>query len=204
MNLLRGWMVLAAALAAAGCSDSTGGPATRTDAELTFTRPAATAAPLSTDSVSMWAVVGQDREMHLYYLPRPGESSGQLCLRFRVRARSLFQRPDGTGFGANDSIQITLRVLDLEKQLFDFQPAGLRFNASEPADLQIRLVERDHDFNGDGVETEADTTIQTQQLSVWRREDAGRPWVKQSSASSLELDEIETDIFGFTHYVVAF
>jgi len=187
-----------------GCGDSTGTPPTKTDEQLNFTRPAPGAPALVTDSIGFWAHVGQDHEEHIYYLPRPEETSGKLCLRFRVRSGSLWRKPDGTPFAATDSIFISIKVIDLAKQIFDMQPSGLRFHPDDPADLQIKYAERDHDFNDDGVINAADSTIESTELSVWRRELSGQPWVKQPSGVTVEFDEIETDILGFTHYVIAF
>ena len=44
--------------------------------------------------------------------PRAGRTDSTEYLRFRVRNRSLLRRPDGTSFGPNDSLLITLRVTD--------------------------------------------------------------------------------------------
>jgi hypothetical protein len=204
MTKTRSLLPFALLALALGCGDSTGTPPTRTDGDLTFTRAAADAPALATDSLGFWAHVGTDYEKHIYYLPRANETQGDLCLRFRVRARSLARYPDGRAFAASDSVFISIKVVDIGKQIFDFQPAGLRFSASEPADLQLKYIDRDHDFNDDGVVDATDQQIESAQLSIWRQELSGQPWVKQSSSVTTEFDEIETDIFGFTHYVIAF
>lgn len=204
MNKLGQTMVALTLVLPLGCGDGTGTPPMRTDEQLTFTRPAPGAPALATDSIGFWAFVGTRHEEHIYYLPRPGEMNGELCLRFRVRDNSLWRKPDGTPFNAVDSIFISIKVIDLSRQIFEMQPSGLRFNPNEPADLQVKYVERDHDFDDDGAVDADDLHIETTQLSMWRRELAGQPWVKQASGVSPDFDEIETDIFGFTHYVVAF
>jgi hypothetical protein len=57
-------------------------------------------------------VRGEDSKVFMYYAPRPGDDDSTEFLRFRVRDRSLFERPDGSPIAVGDSILITIVVVD--------------------------------------------------------------------------------------------
>jgi hypothetical protein len=170
---------------------------------LTFVPLGRNTPALRDTSASFWAKVGDEREVRLYYLPRAGQSDSTEYLRFRVRDESLLRRPDGTSFGPNDSLLITVRVVDLASLTVEFSPAGLRFDPDEPAELKLSFGEKDGDLNDDGRTDAADDAVLAR-LGLWRREAASLPWVKLSSRIKVETDEIEADITGFTSYAIAY
>jgi hypothetical protein len=170
---------------------------------LTFVPLGRNTPALRDTSASFWARVGDDREVRLYYLPRAGQSDSTEYLRFRVRDESLLRRPDGTSFGPNDSLLITVRGVDLASLTVEFSPAGLRFDPDEPAELKLSFGEKDGDLNDDGRTDAADDAVLAR-LGLWRREAASLPWVKLSSRIKVETDEIEADITGFTSYAIAY
>ena len=199
-------LVISAALSLgfAACRDGTApGAVSRTADQLHFIRPAPTAASLPDTAVSFWAKRGEDRELRLYYNSQSGSGGGEEFLRFTVPAAALAQRPDGSTIAVGDSVLISVRVIDPSRLIVDFQPSGLKFAAGSPARLRFELAETDSDLNGDGVINSQDDSLKTQ-LSFWRQEAPGQPWLKVVSAVFTDLDEVEADVLGFTGYALAY
>ena len=192
-------LAIASSLGIASCQDSTAPvPVSRAADQLHFIRPAPTAAALPDTAVSFWAKRGEDRELRLYY-----NGTGEEFLRFTVPAAALAQRPDGSTIAVGDSVLISVRVVDPSRLIVDFQPSGLRFSVGSPARLRFELAETDSDLNGDGVVDSVDDSLKTQ-LSFWRQEAPGQPWLQVASAVFTDLDEVEADVFGFTGYALAY
>lgn len=184
---------------AAGCGGSSTGPGTviKPGSDLHFLRLSASAPPLQSTVVSFYALKGSDREVRVKF------ANGEDYLRFRVFAGSLLTRPDGRAFATGDSILITITITDPTKLVADFQPAGLKFDPTNPARLQFEFGECDKDLNGDGVVNAADTTL-IPTISTWRQETAGAEWFKVSSTVELEINEVQANIVGFTGYALAY
>lgn len=197
-------LAIGASLGSAGCRDGTApAPVSRTADQLHFVRPAPNAPALPDTAVSFWAKRGEDRELRLYYNAQSGSGTGAEFLRFTVPAAALAQRPDGSAITVGDSVLISVRVIDPSRLIVDFQPSGLRFSAGSPARLRFDLGETDSDLNGDGVVNTQDDSLETQ-LSFWRQEVPGQPWLKVASAVFTDLHEVEANILGFTGYALAF
>jgi len=194
--------VLLFAAALVSCGESTSPEGKQTD-ELRFLRLDPTAPPLVTQRDSFYAKVGEDRELRMYFRPRPLENDSTEFLRFRVDAGALSRRPDGSSFAVNDSILITITMIDLSRLILDFQPSGLRFNPQRPAQLKIRYENADHDFDEDGDEDDGDLRLEGT-FNIWRRENATQPWFPLGSIRHLEIDEVEADILGFTNHALAY
>jgi hypothetical protein len=192
--------VLAALLAAAlsgGCDRTpTGVPGER----LVFIRTAADAPALEAGEVSFWAVKGESREVEIRYVPLPGASTGERCLRFRVHGDALLRRPDGSAIRTGDSVRITIRVVDYYQFHFEFSPAGLRFDPRRPAELRVSYKFADRDFNGDGVVDGRDEDFE---FGFWRQESPGLPWTRTGSVRVHDLEEVRADLNGFTRYALA-
>ena len=190
------------ALAAACSSDGTGpGSITKPTDSLHFLAPRAGAPPLVATTASFWAKKGENRELRLYYHAAAGAQDSVEFLRFRVDDRSLDRRPDGSAIATGDSVLITVNVSDLSNLIVDFQPAGLKFSADRPARLTLKFAEADDDLadDDDGVDPAV-----LPQLSIWRRETPGDPWVRQASTTNTTEQEVETNVFGFTNYAIAY
>lgn len=194
-------LLLAFALAACG-----GDPArpddTRPTSALNFLEPTA-GAVLRTEA-SFWAVRGQERELRLYFAPRSSGLDSAEFLRLKVGDRSLLARPNGTPFAIGDSVLISVRVIEASRLILEFEPSGLRFDPAEPAELRLSLEEVDHDVDDDGDIDARDMSLLRQDVSLWRQEAAGRPWVRIGTAYFESFDEFESDISGFTNYALAF
>ena len=174
------------------------------EASLQFLKPA-TGTSLRTDSVSFWAVKGQDREVAMYYRPNAGSSDSVRFLRFRVRNESLLTRPDGSAFANGDSVRITIRIKDFSKLITEFLPSGLKFSGLRPAELRLDFKNCDQDFNRDGVVNQTDANI-VPTFAIWKQEAVGQPWFKLTSnvEQSGNLSEVKADVVSFTNHAVAY
>jgi hypothetical protein len=201
MNRPRRLTTLAAALVLAACSDDPTG--TEDNSNLTFLQPEPTAPQLGLQTVTFNAIQGQDTEVILWYRKRPGSTDSSKVLRLRIDDDAQIVRPNGTPLSPGQSVSITITIVDPIRLIAEFQPAGLQFQGNEVADLTMWYLERDHDFNDDGVINATDTSIE-QTLAIFRRESRTAPWVRLTGDISIEADEIEAEISGFTNYVIAY
>lgn len=190
--------------AVAACSD-TGGPdngGVRPPEALRIIRLPATAPPIWNPVDSFYAKRGEDRELRIYFQDDVG-GSGEEYLRFRVDAGSLLRRPDGTLFQVGDSVLITVRVVDPAQIYFEFEPNGLTFSPSDPAELRIEYAETGGDLDDDG-DTDPDDDAIEQEIDLWRQEGPGQDFLKIGAVKIEELDELEAEVLGFTRYAIAY
>ena len=199
-RLFFGSVVLAIALA---CSDSIGPRwAPRPASQLHIVVQAVAAPPLLTDSVSFYALLGQDREVRMYYQGAAPGVAGDEFLRFKVPGDGLLLRPDGTAFQPGDSVRIVLKVLDPKKFLLDFQPTGLQFSPDHPAELTFQYAHSDHDYNGDGTVDSADARIEAE-LDIWQRHPPDTLWYRLGAANYELYQELDVKVQHFTDHAIA-
>src|SRR6266850_2261911 len=138
----RLFLGLVALAIGAACSNSSGPnpPPPVPNSQLHIVLQDTAAPPLLADSASFYAVVGQDRELRMYYQGALPSDTGDEFLRFKVPGDGLLRRPDGSLFQPGDSILIIVNVVDATKFLFDFQPTGLRFSPDHPAELTFEYL----------------------------------------------------------------
>ena len=171
------------------------------EAELTFLR-FAPEARLDTTEGSFWAVKGEGRELRLRYAPAEPGNEGEEFLEFEVPGNALLSRPDGTLFQEGDSVRITVRVIDAERFIFEFEPAGLRFDPDHPAELEFEYGRADPYLNGDGVVDDGDQRL-LERVGVWRREMEGGLWFRMATVRLDDLEEVEAEVFGFSVFCIA-
>lgn len=194
-----GGLLLAALLLA--CSD-VNGPTDdiREEAELNFLRFAASSPPLVTLDTTFWAVRGEDRRLRLFFEPTvPGED-GEEFLDLKISGDATLILSDGTPVADSVLIRVTA---DPKRLLIQLTPSGLQFGTENPAELRVEYAEADDDLNGDGVVDEKDDTIKDVELSLWRQEQPGAPWVKIGSLHVKDLERFEANLSGFSGYAVA-
>lgn len=192
------WCVLVmAALAFGGCTDlfSPAAEDVIPSDQLQIVQVATDAPQLTHTDVSVVAVKGQATELQMTYDVYEG-GNGK-CLRFIIPAESLMTYPDGRPIKTGDTVTINIRVLNTSQFLFEFDPAGIKFNPAAPARLEIRYAWAD--VNGDGVANEADGG----RLALYRQERPGQVWEKIPSTQNRELQEIHATITSFTRYALA-
>ena len=206
MHTARGFrcLLLAALLGAVGsCSDGSGpNDGTKPPSELNVIHVAPTSTPLFNPSETFYAKRGEDREVRIFFQDGVG-GQGEEYLRLRVRAQSLLALPDGTPVQEGDSVQIGVRVVDPAQMLFELTPSGLRFNPLEPAELKIHYDHANGDLNDDGSVDGVDVSLEST-LSIWRQEQPGDPFVRLTSVLSVEIDEAQAELTGFSRYALAY
>ena len=204
---LRRLLVLPLALTLA-CSDS-GGPGDDDDdlrppSELTILRLSGQSPPLFNPVASFWAVRGENRQVEISFEDdeNPG-LPGEEYLELEVDAEALLAYPDGTPFVEDDSVLITVRVVDPDRLLFEFEPAGLTFNPARPAELKIHYNHADDDLDEDGDVDLDDETLELS-IGIWRQENDGDPFQRLGSLLIEDLEEIDAELEGFSRYALAY
>jgi hypothetical protein len=199
--LVRTCLTATLALVVLSCNDTTS-PDTgvRPASELTFLRPAPGAPQFADTTVRFYAKRGADREVRIRYAV-----AGDLeeFVRFRVRPEALEAYPDGRPIAVGDSVLITLRIVDFARLIVEFEPTGLRFSQSRPAELKFKYNHTSPDLDGDG-DVDADDARAETHLAIWRQEAPGQPWVRLSSSIEIEIDEIEAELTSFSGYALAY
>jgi hypothetical protein len=196
-------LLLVVLAGAAACSDS-GEPNvdTKPPSELSVVHVAPSSTPLFNASATFYAKRGEDREVRIFFQDDSG-GEGEEYLRLRVDAGSLLALPDGTPILPGDSVQIHVTVVDPTEMLFDLQPTGLKFSPAAPARLKIHYDHADGDLNDDGVADGLDTSIEST-LAIWRQESLTDPFVRLTSVLTIETDEAEAELTGFSRYALAY
>ena len=204
---LRRLLALPLALTLA-CSDS-GGPGDDDDSvkppsELTVLRLSEESPPLFDPVVSFWAVRGEDREVEISFVDDEDPNQpGEEYLELEVDADALQALPDGTPIAEGDSVLITVRVVDPTRLLFEFQPAGLTFNPTRPAELKIHYSHADDDLDEDGDVDLDDESLELT-IAIWRQENTGDPFERLGSLLIDDLEEIDAELEGFSRYALAY
>ena len=200
MPINRYLLLLALVPLLAACDNpNRGGDDVVDEDDLVFIQAAANAPPLETTDTTFWAVKGRDTELRIDYKVS-GSADGPECLRFRLRDDALLRRPDGSLIREGDSVQIRIRLADARTFNFEFSPAGLRFNRSEPAELRVNYAFADPDFDGDG---DVDGQDEDFEFGWWRQEAPGQKWERIGSARVHDLTEVRAELDGFTRYALA-
>ena len=201
---IRRLLLAVLAGAAAACSDSgaPNGDNSKPPSELNVIHVAPSSTPLFNPSASFYAKRGEDRELQIFFQDGSG-GEGEEYLRLGVDAGSLLATPDGTPILPGDSVLIHVSVVDPAVMLFDLQPTGLKFNPATPARLKIHYDHADGDLNHDGVADGRDTSIEGT-LAIWRQETLADPFVRLTSVLTIETDEADAELTGFSRYALAY
>lgn len=208
-TLLERWAVFAFALAVmttAACSedDPTGvsdRPDTLPESQLTFLRQGVQAPPLVTYDTTVVATAGQTLDLEIRYAPLPGEDSGEKFLEFELDDESLLRYPPNhptrpaQAFQPGDTVWIRV-VVDPELLIATLEPSGLAFNPVEPAELEIRYLNADDDYDDDG---DPDPELEDD-IDLWRQESPGDEWQRTGDLKDLEADRIRALLNGFSRY----
>ncbi len=156
---------------------------------------------------SFWAIRGKKSVGLLYRVDStsdgPENGHGREVLRLTVDKKSLLARPDGTPFVDGDSVLITLRVVDASRLLFEFEPAGLTFSASDPAELRVKYDVADGDLDHNGHHDAADDSLEDH-LAIWRQGKTNDPFTRLASFVTHSDQEVRADLPGFSRYAVSY
>jgi len=222
MSVRRALILLALALAA-GCSDDrpTGVPPTPTPHLVRWagTLPPQFVAPLPlgtqnahdglhaylTDGLSLdrntvtfWAVRGQQRSVQINYLSATGGTSAPFL---KLTLSDPIFVPGRGSLAVGDSVQITVTI-DLSEIAVSLEPTGLQFG--NPGQLKISYGGADGDLNGDGVVNATDAQIETKLLGMWYREGSNSSWEQIPASHTLADKSFTCALQHFSQYAVSF
>lgn len=183
----------------------------RAPSDVNVIRLDSSAPALESDSVSFYAIEGQNSSAELYF-----DSAGtriDRLLRFEVDKSSLDRLPSGQKIHHGDSVLITIRVTDRGSLQFGFSPSGLVFKRSDPPILTIgyrraltavtapAAIFRDQgNRSGGGGSRHGEEST----LAIWLQENPSSPFVRLESDVDTQAQEIEAEIPGFSRYAVAY
>jgi hypothetical protein len=212
MRFRRYVMPLTFVLVAAGCTDQTGPSPTTVPAPLAALVPppppgthilqqSPTAPRLQTYQVSFWARRGTQTTVFVNYRRRPGQWFPDPFLRFRIPINGLVSGAGSVPLDRGDSVRITLTI-DTVSFNVDFQPSGVLFSTSSPAQLAIWYQDASPDLNGDGVVDSTDQALKDQ-LAIWYRSSKGTAWRQVWSKNDPSQEVVTAAIYHFSQYAVA-
>jgi hypothetical protein len=200
--------MLGAAIAIAGCSDSTGegggGNGPPTALLLSATAPDLCGG----DSTGAWFKkdpAGQDSAIALVF-PEDGvncQGSTEDFIRLELKNISLQRYPDGNLIANGDSVFISLKWVGNDSILFELKPSGLQFDEDNPAKLKIAYDEASDDLDHDNDVDAEDEDIE-HRLDIWRQARPDTAWVKIGTGKIEDSNEIEAKLFGFSRFMIAY
>jgi hypothetical protein len=197
---VRSLTTLTALAALAGCQELSGPDEEGVDdSELTFVRVAPNAPPLEGDSVTFWAVRGETRVGEMRYVTP--QYVGK-CLLLRVPAQALLRYPNGDPVLQGDSVRIVIRIAEAARFQFSFEPSGLIFDPDHPAELEVRYLWADPDYNGDGQVDDRDER-DAERIRFWHRVMPGAKWHEIPTSHLRDAVEARADVLGFSQYALA-
>jgi hypothetical protein len=211
MPLRRYLMSLTLVLVAAGCTDQTGPSPAAVPVPLAAVVPPplpgthilqqSPAAPrLQTYQVSFWARRGTQTTVFVNYRRRPGQWFPDPFLRFRIPINGLVAGAGGVPLARGDSVRITLTI-DTVSFNVDFQPSGVLFSTSSPAQLAIWYQDANPDLNGDGIVDATDQALKDQ-LAIWYRGSKAGPWKQVWSKNDSSQEVVTAALYHFSQYAV--
>ena len=84
----------------------------------------------------------------------------------------------------------------------DFQPSGVLFSKSSPAQLAIWYQNANPDLNGDGVVDALDEALK-EQLAIWYRGTKADPWRQVWSKNDTTQELVTAALYHFSQYAVS-
>lgn len=151
---------------------------------------------LDQNTVTFWAVRGQERSVQINY--RSGSDDTQPFLRLTTVDPAYV--PGLGDLAVGDSVLISVTV-DPQNIKVSLEPTGLRFG--EPAQFHMWYGGANGDLNGDGVVDGSDEYVESQLLGMWYREDLVDPWTRISAAQSLSDKSFTVTLQHFSEYAVS-
>jgi hypothetical protein len=200
------WLLALAAILTAACGDDepTGVPEppdSVPESQLTFLRQDVQAPALVTYDTTVIATAGQQLDLEIRYAALPGQDSGEKFLEFELDDESLLSYPPnhptrpGQLFSPGDTVWIRV-VVDPQLLIATFEPSGLTFNPTEPAEVEIRYGNADDDYDDDG---ESDPELEVE-IDLWRQGNPGDDWERSGDLKDLETDRVRAFLNGFSRY----
>jgi hypothetical protein len=144
--------------------------------------------------IKFWAVRGAARSVQINYKGNREVDAHP----FLLLTTTDPQFAPGIGeLAMGDSVLITVKV-DTRKLKVSLEPTGLQFGA--PAQLTLWYTGAG---DGNGASDGGDTTVETDDLGLYYREDHKHPWIQLAATQSLEQKSFTYNIQHFSDYAVA-
>ena len=160
------------------------------------------AAPrLETYRVAFWARRGTQTTVSVHYRRAPGQQFADEFLRFRIPINGLVAGANGVPLQRGDSVRITLTI-DTVLFKVDFQPSGVVFSKSSPAQLAIWYKNANPDLNDDGVVDDTDAALE-QQLAIWSASTRDA-WRQLASKNDSAQKLVAAEVYHFCEFAVSF
>jgi hypothetical protein len=153
---------------------------------------------LDRNTVTFWAVRGEERSVQVNYLSSTGDTSAPFL---QLTIVDPVYVPDRGDIAAGDSVLITVTI-DPTNIKVSLEPTGMQFG--DPARLQIFYGGAAGDMNGDGVVDESDAQIEAQLLGLWYREGADSAWARIPASQSVVDRSFISALRHFSEYEVSF
>ena len=153
---------------------------------------------LDHNSVTFWAVRGEQRSVQVNYLSSTGNTSSPFL---NLSITDPVFVPGRGELAVGDSVLVTVNI-DPSAIKVSLEPTGTQFG--EPAQLKISYGGADGDMNGDGVVNAADAQIETQLLGLWYREGEDSAWTQIPASQSLGDNSFSGALHHFSEYAVSF
>src|SRR5207247_11309015 len=151
--------------------------------------------------VAFWAGRRTQTTVGVNYRRAPGQTWGGPFLRFRIPINGLAVGANGVPLARGDSVRIALTIDSLSFAV-DFQPSGVVFSTTSPAQLAIWYQYANPDLNGDGVVDGTDEMLE-QQLAIWGRGTKTDPWRQLASRNDTTQQYGASAIYHFSQYAVS-
>lgn len=145
--------------------------------------------------VMFWAVRGAARSVQINYKGNREVDAHPFLLLTTTDPQFV---PGIGELAMGDSVLITVKV-DPRKLKVSLEPTGLQFGA--PA--QLTLWYTGAGVNGNGASAGGDTTVETDDLGLFYREDHKHPWIQLAATQSLEQKSFTYNIPHFSDYAIA-
>jgi len=204
-RLLRLRILLALAacreVAAPGSPLSVQGDVVSSNPGIHLLRQSPAAPRLETYRISFWARRGTQTSVSVHYRRAPGQRFSDELLRFRIPINGLVAGANGVPLQRGDSVRITLTI-DTVLFKVDFQPSGVVFSKSSPAQLAIWYKNANPDLNGDGVVDATDAELE-QQLAIWS-ESTTDAWRQLASKHDPAQKLVAAEVQHFCEFAVAY
>lgn len=151
---------------------------------------------LDANTVTFWAVRGQERSVQIHY--RSGSDQTHPFLQLTISDPTYV--PGVGELAVGDSVLISVTV-DPQNIEVSFEPTGMQFG--EPAQFQLWYAGADGDLNGDGTVDGSDACIESQLLGLWYREGPVDPWTSIPAVQSLADKSFLSALRHFSEYAVS-
>jgi hypothetical protein len=211
MLMHRALTAFTLALVAAACSDGIGprpAAAPQPQYDMTVSSPGThilrqspTAPRLQTYRVSFWAKRGTQTTIFVNYRRALGQWLPDPFLRFKIPINGLVGGAGGARLDRGDSVQITMLIDSVSFNVV-FQPSGVVFSKSSPAQLAIWYQNADPDLDADG-DVDADDRALEEQLAIWYRGTKAGAWKQLWSKNNTMQQYVASAINHFSQYAVA-